>query len=196
LESARRGDPAAIDRLLEKHRDSLRRMVAARVYGGMARRVDASDVVQDALVEANRRLADYLKEPRMPFHAWLRALARDRLVDAFRRHGAEKRDVGRDEPLAAVDPAGELISRQIADSGLTPAALALKQEFQARFAAALQQLPDEARDIILMRHAEQLSNSQVAELLGLSEPAAGMRHLRALRQIKAILGDGPSILTE
>jgi RNA polymerase sigma-70 factor (ECF subfamily) len=195
LEGARKGDAAAVNRLLDRHRDSLRRMVQARVFGAMARRVDASDVVQDALVEASRRLADYLKEPRMPFHAWLRALARDRLVDTLRRQLADKRDVGREELLAAVDRSGDPVSRQIADSDLTPAALALKHEFQARFVAALNELPDEARDIVLMRHCEQLTNSEAAELLGLSEPAAGMRYLRALRQLKAILGDGPSILT-
>ena len=103
LNAARRGDAAAVDRLLDRHRESLRRMIAARVYGGMARRVDASDIVQDALVEANRRLADYLREPRLPFHAWLRGLARDRLVDTFRRELAAKRDVGREESLAAGD---------------------------------------------------------------------------------------------
>ncbi|MEX2316336.1 MAG: sigma-70 family RNA polymerase sigma factor [Pirellulales bacterium] len=195
LDGARQGDAAAVNRLLDKHRDSLRRMVQARVYGGMARRVDASDVVQDALVEANRRLAEYLRDPRMPFHAWLRALARDRLVDAFRRQLADKRDIGREESLAAGDNSCDRPAREIADSGLTPAAMALKQEFQTRFVAALDQLPDEARDVILMRHSEQLTNSQAAELLGLSEAAAGMRYLRALRQLKAILGDGPSILT-
>jgi RNA polymerase sigma-70 factor (ECF subfamily) len=194
LASARRGDAAAVNRLLDRHRESLRRMVQARVFGGMARRVDASDVVQDALVEANRRLADYLREPRMPFHAWLRGLARDRLVDAFRRELADKRNVAREEALVFDDHAGERVDRQIADSALTPAALALKQEFQTRFVAALDQMPDEARDIILMRHSEQLTNSQAAELLGLSEAAAGMRYLRALRQLKSILGDGPSIL--
>jgi RNA polymerase sigma-70 factor (ECF subfamily) len=63
----------------------------------------------------------------------------------------------------------------------------LKQEFQARFVAALAQVPDEAREIILMRHMEQLTNSQAAELLGLSEAAAGMRYLRAMRRLRTKL---------
>jgi RNA polymerase sigma-70 factor (ECF subfamily) len=84
----------------------------------------------------------------------------------------------------------------LADRELTPAALALRHEFQARFMAALEQLPDDGREIILMRHSEQLTNSQAAELLGMSESAAGMRYLRALRQLKSILGDGPSILAD
>ncbi len=130
LESARQGDAAAVNRLLDKHRDSLRRMVEARVYGGMARRVDASDVVQDALVEASRRLSDYLKDPRMPFHAWLRALAHDRLVDAFRRHGAEKRDVGRDQSLGGGEDSSDRPRREIADRELTPAAQRCGKSFK------------------------------------------------------------------
>ena len=196
LQAAREGNPAAVDRLLDRHRESLRRMVAARVYGGVARRVDASDIVQDALVEANRRLSEYLREPQLPFHAWLRGLARDRLVDTFRRQLAAKCDVGREESLAAGDATWTGPGREFADSELTPAAMLLKQEFQKRFLAALEQLPEEARDVILMRHSEHLTNSQVAELLGMSEAAAGMRYLRALRQLKSILGDGPSILAE
>jgi RNA polymerase sigma-70 factor (ECF subfamily) len=195
LEGARTGDAAAVNRLLDKHRESLRRMVQARLFGGVARRVDASDVVQDALVEANRRLEDYLRDPRMPFHAWLRQLARDRLVDTFRRQLAEKRDVGREESMLA--PGGDSRDQsfpQAVDRQLTPAAEMLKQEFQARFVAALEQLSEEAREIVVMRHFEQLTNSEAAEVLGLSEPAAGMRYLRALRQLKAILGDGPSIV--
>jgi RNA polymerase sigma-70 factor, ECF subfamily len=192
LDGARQGDAAAVNRLLDRHRDSLRRMVQARVFGGMARRVDASDIVQDALVEANRRLADYLREPRLPFHAWLRALARDRLVDAFRRQLADKRDMRREESLAAGDQSCDRLSWQIADRELTPAAMLLKREFQSRFAEAVDQLPDEARDVILMRHCEQLTNSQTAELLGMSEAAAGMRYLRALRMLKTIMGERPS----
>jgi RNA polymerase sigma-70 factor (ECF subfamily) len=194
LAAAREGDAVAVGRLLDKHRESLGRMVSARLFGGVARRVDASDVVQEALVEANRRLAEYLRDPRVPFHTWLRGLARDRLMDTFRRELAAKRDVGREEPLAPRDGAGDSVSRGLAGSELTPAALALRHEFQARFAAALEQLPEEAREIILMRHSEQLTNSQAAEILGMSEAAAGMRYLRALRQVKAILGDGPSVL--
>jgi RNA polymerase sigma-70 factor (ECF subfamily) len=195
LDGARRGDAAAVDRLLDKHRASLTRMVRARLFGGVARRVDASDVVQDALIEAHRRLAEYLREPRMPFHAWLRQLAHDRLVDTFRRQLAGKRDAAREESLgvAAGDDSFERPDREAVDAELTPAAAALKREFQARFAAALDELPDDAREIIVMRHVEQLTNSQAAEVLGLSEPAAGMRYLRALRQLKEILGDGPSI---
>src|SRR5438876_6603708 len=100
LGGAERGDQDAVNRLMDRHRDSLHRMVQCRLNPGVARRVDASDVVQDALLTASRRLAEYLRAPSMPFHAWLRQLARDRLADVYRRELADKRDVGREQAIA------------------------------------------------------------------------------------------------
>src|SRR5262245_6496676 len=103
LRGAQQGQGEAVDRLLDRHRDSLRRMVQCRLNQGVARRVDASDVVQEALMTASRRMADYLRHPSIPFHAWLRQLARDRLADIYRRELADKRDVARDESVAAAE---------------------------------------------------------------------------------------------
>ncbi len=89
------------NQLLERHREALRRMVGLRMDRGLQRRVDASDIVQDVLVEANRRLTDYLASAGMPFQLWLRHLARDRLIDAHRRHHAARRNVDREQPLDA-----------------------------------------------------------------------------------------------
>jgi RNA polymerase sigma-70 factor (ECF subfamily) len=178
---------------MERHRDSLHRMVRCRLNPGLARRVDASDIVQDALLTASQRLAEYLRSPTMPFHAWLRQLARDRLADVYRRELAEKRDVAREQSAAKTAPSSLQPLEQARDEQLTPAALLLKKEFAERFQHAVDQLDECAKEIILMRHTEQLTNSQVAELLGLSEPAAGMRYLRALRQLKSLLGKSPSL---
>lgn len=191
LAGARQGDQHAVERLLDRHRNSLHKMVQCRLNPGVARRVDASDVVQDALLTASRRLAEYLKAPNIPFHAWLRQLARDRLADVYRRELADKRNVAR-EQNAPVDRSSLNPLAQIRDEELTPAAMLLKKEFSERFHQAVDQLDDNSREIILMRHAEQLTNSQAAELLGLTEPAAGMRYVRALRQLKSLLGDTPS----
>lgn len=192
LNGAQQGDGDAVDRLLARHRDSLNRMVRCRLNQGVARRVDASDVVQDALITASRRLAEYLKSPSMPFHAWLRQLARDRLADVYRRELAAKRDVARELNMTNTDRSSLNPLAQVRDEELTPAAMLLRKEFAERFQGAVDQLDEEAQEVILMRHAEQLTNSQAAELLGISEPAAGMRYLRALRQIKSLLGDPPS----
>ncbi|MEX2357521.1 MAG: sigma factor, partial [Pirellulaceae bacterium] len=86
IEKARGGDPEARDRLLMRHRDALRRMIEMRLDRKIQRRVDASDIVQEVLVDANRRLTDYLADPKMPFHLWLRHMAKDRIIDAHRRH--------------------------------------------------------------------------------------------------------------
>jgi RNA polymerase sigma-70 factor (ECF subfamily) len=196
LNGAQQGDREAVDRLMDRHRDSLRRMIRCRLNPGVAARLDASDIVQDTLLTASRRLSEYLQNPRMPFHAWLRNLARDRLADAYRRQLADKRDVAREQALPAGEHSSLDAAAQLRDSELTPAAMLLRKEFARRFQDALNQLQDDSREIILMRHSEQLTNSQAAELLGISEPAAGMRYLRALRQLKSILGDPPSILAD
>lgn len=193
LLNAGRGDADAVNNLMARHRDALVRMVQSRLHRGTDRRFDASDIVQDVLVEAHRRLSEYVQHPPMPFHTWLRQMAHDRLVDTYRRQLAQKRDMRRDQQLAPRDPSASGLFGDLPDHEITPAAAMMRSEFQARFHAALDGLGDEAREIILMRHSEQLTNSQAAELLGLSEPATGMRYLRALRQLKAILGDTPSM---
>jgi RNA polymerase sigma-70 factor (ECF subfamily) len=195
LGRAQVGDGDAVDRLLQRHRRSLHRMVQAGLNRGLSRRVDASDVVQETLLSASRRLAEYLQNPQLPFHAWLRQLARDRLADAYRRQLADKRDVSREQSVGDDQPSLSPAA-QVRDDGLTPAAMLLKKELANCFSTAVDQLPEEAREIILMRHAEQLTNSQAAELLGLSEPAASMRYLRALRQLKSLLGGTPSMWLE
>jgi RNA polymerase sigma-70 factor (ECF subfamily) len=109
---------------------------------------------------------------------------------------ADKRNVAREQQLPAEDASSLDPIAQLRDDELTPAAMLLRKEFATRFQQALEQLPEDSKEIILMRHAEQLTNSQAAELLGISEPAAGMRYLRALRQLKSTLGDSPSILSQ
>lgn len=192
LHRAGGGEPAAVNQLLDRHRDSLRRMVQARMDRALARRVDVSDVVQEALIEASQRLGEYVRDPKMPFHLWLRHIARDQLIDTHRRHRvAQRRSLDREQSLVASDLSAESavdLAQQLADGELTPAAATLQREFQQRFLEALEQLEDEDREVIVMRHLEQLSNSQVAELLGVTQPAAGMRHLRALRRLKEIMG--------
>src|SRR5262245_54518274 len=91
LARAGKGDQAAIERLLSDHRESLRRMISLRLDPALAPRLDASDVVQDVLLEASRRLRDYLNNPSMPFHLWLRHIAKDHVVDAYRKHRRAKR---------------------------------------------------------------------------------------------------------
>lgn len=191
LDQARRGDTAAVNGLLERHRTAIRRMIDQRLDRVVQRRVDASDIVQDVLIEANRRLGDYLANPTMPFQLWLRHMARDRVIDAHRRHRvAASRSLDREVSLEA--PAGAEhshpdVASGLADRELTPAAVATWRELERRFAAAVDQLEEDDRQIVLLRHFEHLSTAEAAEVLGLSKPATGMRYLRAMRRLRVLL---------
>lgn len=193
LRGAGQGDAASVERLMDRHREALRQMVRLRLDRKLSRRVDASDVVQEVLIEANRRLARYLEDPKMPFHLWLRHLAKDHVIDAHRKHRlAERRSVDREQPLqgaARGDQSSLDLAAQLRDQELTPAAATIRRELQERFLSALDEMDEDDREILIMRHIEQLSNSEVAQAMDLSQPAAGMRYLRALRRLRAVLGD-------
>ncbi len=191
LQRVRDGDQPALDLVLERHRAALQRMIRMRLDRNIAARVDASDVVQDVLWEASRRLNDYLDSPRAPFHLWLRQLARDRMIDLYRQHRrCVKRSVDRersiDAPLARHSSLET--ARQLVDGGPTPASAAMRVELHQRFLSALETLGDADREIIAMRHFECLTNRQVAELLECTDATAGMRYLRAMRRLRAALG--------
>jgi len=129
----------------------------------------------------------------MPFHAWLRHIAQDRIVDAHRRHrGAARRSIDREQPLAAtVDQSTYDLAAALADPQLTPASEAMWHELERRFQAAVEELDEQDREVVLMRHFEHLSNGDVAAALGLSEAAAGMRYLRAMRRLREKLEPDP-----
>ena len=190
LDQARRGDEDAVNGLLERHRAAIRRMIDQRMDRVIARRVDASDIVQDVMIEANRRLGDYLANPTMPFRLWLRHMARDRLIDAHRRHRvAGSRSLDKEVSVAAGEPSRADPLGEVADRELTPAAAATWHELERRFAAAVERLDEADRRIVLLRHFEHLSTAEAAEVLGLSKPAAGMRYLRAMRRLRGLLDD-------
>jgi RNA polymerase sigma-70 factor (ECF subfamily) len=194
LAQARQGAAGAVDRLLTAHRDPLRRLIDLRLDPALAARVDASDIVQDVLLEAHRRLEDYLRNPTMPFRLWLRHIAKDHVIDTHRRHRqAQRRSLDREQPLvprALADHSSLELAAQLLDHERTPASAAIHRELQRRLDSAVAELDDDDREVILLRHREQLSNQQVAEALGLSEAAAAMRYLRAVRRLRAALLPG------
>jgi RNA polymerase sigma-70 factor (ECF subfamily) len=148
LEQVRGGDRAALERLLSRHREPVRRLLQLRLDPALAARVDASDIVQEVLFEAIRRLSEYLQEPRLPFHMWLRHIARDHIIDAHRRHRqAARRTVDRERPLAARvgSPSSLEWASALIDAELTPATAALRKELEGRFQEALGRLGEEDR---------------------------------------------------
>jgi RNA polymerase sigma-70 factor (ECF subfamily) len=195
LRRAAGGDLSARGALWQRHRPRLRRMVALRLDPRLAARVDPSDVVQETLAQADRRLDDYLRERPLPFYPWLRQLAGDRLADAHRRHvRAARRSVTREQgvlpPLAdasALELAEGLLF-QVAAATAGPSEAARRHELRDRVRAALAALPERDREVLVLRHLEQLTAREVAAVLGLTEAGVKSRALRAMQRLRALLG--------
>src|SRR5688572_8016281 len=136
LERVKKDEPDAVDQLLAHHREPVRRMIEMRLDRAVAARVDASDVVQEVLFEASRRLRDYVRDPSMPFHLWIRHIAKDHIVDAHRRHRlAQRRTVDREQSMRAVfaDRSSVQMIDELINRELTPASAAVRHEMQKRF---------------------------------------------------------------
>jgi RNA polymerase sigma-70 factor, ECF subfamily len=189
LARAGAGDPVAFEQLFARHRAFLRQVVELRMDQRLRPRVDASDVVQDAQIDAFRRLEDYLERRPMPFRLWLRKTAQERLYKIQRGHiEATRRAVGRDVPLP--ERSSLLLAQASLASGSTPSRSIGKKETASRVRHALAQLPESDREILLMRNFEGLSNQEVACLLDLDPATASKRHGRALLRLRQALLDG------
>ena len=197
LVNVRGGESLAVEQLMDRHRNSLRRMIQLRLDQRLMQRMDVSDVIQDVLMEANRRLTDYLANPVIPFHLWIRQIAKDRIIDAHRRHRVSaKRSIDREQPQTGKGPPDQStmeLANQFRDQALTPAAAATQRELAEQIESAVQLLRENDREIILMRHYEQLNNQEIAQSLGLTEPAASMRYLRALKRLREVIEGLPTL---
>ncbi len=194
LEAAAAGNADARQRLLIKHRDRLRKMVAYHLDRRLAARVDPSDVVQEALADAAGELSDYLRRRPVPFYPWLRQLAWDRLVEIHRRHVvAGKRSVRREEPglFDLPDESAVELASRLADLGSSPSAHVVREELRQRVQQAVAQLAERDREVLVLRHLEQLSTAEAAAVLGIGEAAFKSRHLRALMRLRRLLEEEP-----
>jgi RNA polymerase sigma-70 factor (ECF subfamily) len=187
LARARRGETEALAQLFARYREPLHRAVAFRLDRRLLARVDVSDVLQETFLEVTRRLADYLREPPLPFGLWLRWLAHEKVLALHRQHlYADKRAVGREAPPLPVDSSACLV-QGLLGRGPTPSQAASAAEAAERLRLALGQLDEDERDLILWRHFEQLANREIARLLGITEAAAGKRYIRALERLRGLL---------
>jgi RNA polymerase sigma-70 factor (ECF subfamily) len=192
LARAGAGDAAARNQLLDVHRARLRALVALRLPRRLAARIDPSDVVQETLVAADGRLADFLARRPLPYYLWLRDLALERLIDLQRRHEAQKRTVRREEPAAALpDESMCELADRLAARGSSPSQGAQRAELRLRVRRALDRLGERDREVLVLRHLEQLATREIAAVLGLTESAVKVRHLRALQRLGELLGDRP-----
>lgn len=189
LEEVRCGDRRALDRLLTGHRTYLRTAVELHVDRRLRARLDPSDVVQEAQLEAARRIDDYLRRQPMPFHIWLRQTAYQNLLRMRRQHvEAERRSVTRELPLP--DGSSATLARQLLGAGPTPNEQLVEEELARRLRQAVAELPETDREILLMRNFERLSNQEAAQVLGLEPAAASRRYGRAILRLRKVLQEG------
>jgi RNA polymerase sigma-70 factor (ECF subfamily) len=190
LRRTAQGNADARDQLLARHRTRLRKLVAYHLDRRLAPRVDPSDVVQDVLIEASHKLTDYMRDKPLPFYPWLRQIACDRLIELHRQHvQAQKRSVRREEPgiLALPDESLAELAGRLVTSATSPSQRLLRKEIQERVRAALTRLSSRDREVLELRHLEQLSVLEAAAVLGLTQAGVKSRHLRALQRLQELL---------
>jgi RNA polymerase sigma-70 factor, ECF subfamily len=193
--------PDSWGRLLERHRGRLRKLVALRLDPRLQGRVDPSDVIQEAYLDAARRLPEYEREPeRMPFYLWLRFLVGQRILELHRRHlGAQARNVGREISLyrgPMPEASSAAIAAQLIGRQTSPSQAAVRAERKLRLQEALNQMDPIDREVLVLRHYEQLTNGEAALVLGLDKSAASKRYARALIRLKDLLATKPGGLQE
>ncbi|MGP0067643.1 MAG: sigma-70 family RNA polymerase sigma factor [Isosphaeraceae bacterium] len=185
MERAARGEESARHALLDFHRDDLRRMVQARMDPRMGVRVDASDVVQDVLIDAWRRLDAYLRDRPLPFLPWLRQIVGERIIDMHRRHiSSQCRGVKREERLELNEESAEALAGRLLTNDTSPSDRFLRSETQGRLKEALLSLPTKDREILIMRHLEHIGTAEIASKMEITEGAVKARLVRALIRLR------------
>jgi RNA polymerase sigma-70 factor, ECF subfamily len=199
LERAASGDLAAWGALLEQHQQRLVGAVAFRLDPRLRGRIDAADVIQDAMIAATDRRADFFGQSEQPLFLWLRWIVGNALLDVHRHHfGAQKRDARREVSSgrwaaggAADDQTRAALVAQLTAGATGPATAAGRAEAKARVSDAVARMPPADREVLALRHFEQLTNGEAAQVLGIQERAAAKRYVRALERLRETLADMP-----
>lgn len=191
LELAQIGDQSAFAALFATFGPRLARMLALRLDPRMASRVDVEDVLQEVQIEAWQHLADYQRHPSLSFYLWLRGVAANKLRELHRYHlGTHMRDARRETPMfagSAPETSSHALAQLLADSATSPSHVAMRAELHARLLRILEQLDPRDREVLTLRHFEQLTPAETADVLQVSVKAADMRYLRALKRLKEVL---------
>jgi RNA polymerase sigma-70 factor (ECF subfamily) len=184
------GDQTALAAMFDRHRGRLVRMVQLRLDSRLVGRIDPSDVLQEAFVDASRRLPEYAANPTMPLFLWLRFLTSQRLQMLHRQHFGPTRSPVREVSLfSGALPQADSVSlaRQLLGRLTTPSQAAIRVEMQLKVQDALNGMDPIDREVLALRHFEELTNKETAAVLGLQQAAASNRYIRALRRLKEIL---------
>jgi RNA polymerase sigma-70 factor (ECF subfamily) len=191
-------DPAAVGQLFDMHRERLRRMIRLRLDHRLQGRLDPSDVLQEAFLEFARALPAYVKTPEAPFYVWLRCIAGRKLHALHRKHlGAHKRDAGREISIhggSMPEASSVSLADQLVGKLTTPSKAFIRAEARARIQQALNEMEELDREVLALRHFEQLSNKEAALVLDITEAAASVRYMRALRRLRDQLKSLPGAL--
>jgi RNA polymerase sigma-70 factor (ECF subfamily) len=191
LRRAAGGDQESWSALLARHSQRLRRLVAFRMDQRLQGRIDPSDVIQEASLEAWQHLQDYLRDPKLPFFLWLRGIASNKLRELHRHHlGTQMRDAGREVSIyrgTLPEATSAALAAQLLGHLTQPSVAAMRAEIKVHLQEALNQMEPLDREVLALRHFEFLSPRETAEVLGIKEKAAAMRYVRALRRLKEIL---------
>ena len=186
VQSVRRGDRKALESLFAAHRSYLRQVIGLRMDDSLRVRVDPSDIVQEAYLEAVRRVGDYASDPKLPFRLWMRQIAIDRLTMAYRRHiGAEKRSLRRE--FALPEHSSMSIARQLVAGIASPSVHVARHEIVRQVRGAVARLEDDDREIVLLQAFEGLTSTESGQVLGIQPAAARKRFGRALLRLRTLL---------
>jgi RNA polymerase sigma-70 factor (ECF subfamily) len=195
LDAARNGDEDALAVLVERHRDRLERMVRLRMDRRLQGRVDPADVVQDAYLAVRGKFPQYRADPRLPFFLWLRLEVGQKLVDLHRFHlGAKMRDAGQEVSLhrGALPQVTSLsLAEHLLGKLTTASRAAMRVELKLRVQEALNSMGPHDREVLILRHFEELSNSEAAHVLGIKPSAAVNRYVRAIKRLKDVFQGMP-----
>ncbi len=189
---------AQLGELFAQHRDRLKRIVAASLDHRARGRMDASDVIQETFLEAFARINEYLQTPSVSIFVWLRFLVKQRLAMMHRQHlHVQARDARRDRPLPWAEAirrsSSVMLAAELAARLTTASAAFNRQELKREIQAALALLDEKSREMLVLRHFEQLSNIECAQVLEISTTAACNRYIRALERLKGLLPSGPEV---
>lgn len=191
------GDREALAALFALHRDRLRRMVEFRLHPRLERRIDPDDVLQDAYMDAVQRIDSYCQQKDPSSYLWLRLIVGQTLVDLHRRHlGAKMRNANQEVPmhrLAGPSVSSETMTFHLTGGLTSPSIAAQRAETAQALRAALDEMDEIDREVIVLRHLEELSNAEVAAILGLQSSAASNRYVRALGRLKGLLQSRPGL---
>jgi RNA polymerase sigma-70 factor (ECF subfamily) len=191
VKQAAAGDAQSWAELMKRYRSRLRRMVSFRLDSRLQGRVDPSDVVQDVCLEAWQHLGSYASQPNTSFFLWLRGVAGHKLGDLHRQHlGARMRDARREVSLYQGSLPGATsaaLAAKLLGHLTRPSEAAVRAERKVQLQTALNVMDPADREVLALRHFEQLTVSEAAAVLGIKQKAAGMRYVRALRRLKQIL---------